>query len=142
MLNLSLTQKFWKIFSTTWLWKISIWPLYYHIFWQQGNIEALIQCDNAINMRISLDEHGSKIWKVSRCRPTVSNETILTTKQEFFFTKVAPVQSLTDIVLLGLWLMMHSGMFIFSYNTFFFVNNIFFSNVYISANTIFDIRCS
>ena len=32
---------------------------------------------------------------------TVSNETILATKQEFFFTKVAPVQSPTDIVLLG-----------------------------------------
>ena len=31
----------------------------------------------------------------------VSNETILATKQEFFFTKVAPVQSITDIALLG-----------------------------------------
>ena len=30
---------------------------------------------------------------------TVSNETILATKHEFFFTKVAPVQSITDIVL-------------------------------------------
>ena len=28
--------------------------------------------------------------KVSRCRPTVSNENILATKQEFFFTKVTP----------------------------------------------------
>ena len=80
-------------------------------------------------MRISLDEHGSKIWKVSRCRPIASNETILTTKQEFFFTKVALVQSMTDIkhVLLGFWLMMHSGMFISSYTTvYFFVNNFFF----------------
>ena len=80
-------------------------------------------------MRISLDEHGSKIRKVSRCRPIASNETILTTKQEFFFTKVAPVQSMTDIkhVLLGFWLMMHSGMFISSYTTvYFFVNNFFF----------------
>ena len=32
---------------------------------------------------------------------TVSNETILATTQEFFFTKVAPAQSITDIVLLG-----------------------------------------
>ena len=32
---------------------------------------------------------------------TVSNETILATKQGFFFTKVAPVQSITDIALLG-----------------------------------------
>ena len=30
MLNLSLTQRIWKIFFTTWLWKISMWPLYYH----------------------------------------------------------------------------------------------------------------
>ena len=32
MLNLSLTRKFWKIFSATWLWKISMWTLnYQHI---------------------------------------------------------------------------------------------------------------
>ena len=31
---------------------------------------------------------------------TVSNEAIPATKQEFFFTKVAPVQSITGIVLL------------------------------------------
>ena len=48
-----------------------------------------------------MDGYGSKIRKVSRSRPTVSNETILETKQEFFFTKVAPVQSIIDIVLLG-----------------------------------------
>ena len=29
MLKLSLTQRFWKIFSTIWLWKISLWPLNY-----------------------------------------------------------------------------------------------------------------
>ena len=52
-------------------------------------------------MRIYLDNNGSKIRKVSKCRPTVQNETILATKQEFFFTKVAPVQSITDIELLG-----------------------------------------
>ena len=49
---------------------------------------------------ISLDGYGSKIRKVSRCIPTVSNGTILVTKQEFFLTKVAPVLSITDIVLL------------------------------------------
>ena len=54
-----------------------------------------------INVRISLDWYGSKIQKISRCRPTVSNETILVTKQEFFFTNVAPVESITDIELLG-----------------------------------------
>ena len=52
-------------------------------------------------MRISLNWYGSKIRQVSGCRPTVSNETILETKQELFFTKVAPVQSVTVIVLLG-----------------------------------------
>ena len=31
----------------------------------------------------------------------VSDETIPATKQEFFFIKLAPVQSITDIVLLG-----------------------------------------
>ena len=52
-------------------------------------------------MRVSLDGYGSKLRKVSRCRPTVSNETILAPKQEFFFTKETPAQSITDIVLLG-----------------------------------------
>ena len=52
-------------------------------------------------MRMSLDGYGSKIRKVSKCRTTLSNETILATKQEFFFTKEAPVQSITDIVRLG-----------------------------------------
>ena len=49
--------------------------------------------NNTINVRISLDEYGSRIRKVSRCRPTVSNETILPTKQEFFFRKAAPVKT-------------------------------------------------
>ena len=46
---------------------------------------------------------------------TISNETILATKQEFFFTKVAPVQSITDIVLLGFSLTLLPGMFISYY---------------------------
>ena len=49
---------------------------------------------------ISLDEYGSKIQKVSRCRPSVTNGTILETRQEFILRKVAPVQRLTDITLL------------------------------------------
>ena len=89
-------------------------------------------------MRISLDGYGSKIRKVSRCRPTVSNETILATKQEFFFTKVAPVQSITDIVLLGFWLILLPWMFISSYTTIYFFVKSFFSNVYISVSTIFE----
>ena len=34
-------------------------------------------CDNGINVRISLDGYGSKIWKVSRQISTVANETIV-----------------------------------------------------------------
>ena len=69
---------------------------------------------------------------------TVSNETILATKQEFFFTKLAPVQSITGIVLLGFSLILLPRMFISYYTIiYFFVNN-FFSNVYISVNTIFE----
>ena len=51
---------------------------------------------------ISLDGYGSQIRKVSRCTPPVSNETILATRQGFFFTKVAPLQSISDIVFLDL----------------------------------------
>ena len=43
-----------------------------------------------------LDNNGSKIRNVSRCRPAVQNEIILATKQDFFFTRVVPVQSITD----------------------------------------------
>ena len=38
--------------------------------------------------------------KIIRCRPAVSNEIILATRQEFFFAKVAAVQRITDIALL------------------------------------------
>ena len=41
-------------------------------------------------------------------RPTISNETILATRQEFFFTKVAPVQSITAILVLDFLLMLLS----------------------------------
>ena len=52
-------------------------------------------------MRMSLDGYDSKMKKISRRRPIVSNETILATKQEFFFTKVVPIQGITGIALLG-----------------------------------------
>ena len=45
-----------------------------------------------------LHGYGSKIQKISRCRTAVSHEAILATRQEFFFTKVAPVQSIIDTV--------------------------------------------
>ena len=69
---------------------------------------------------------------------TVSDETFLATKQEFFFTKVVPVQSITDIVLLRFLLRLHPEMFISYYTIiYFFVQN-FFANVYISVNAIFE----
>ena len=55
-----------------------------------SNLEALIQMrlegyyNNAFNVRISSDSYGSKMRKLSRCKPTVSNETIPATKHEFF----------------------------------------------------------
>ena len=79
---------------------------------------------------ISLNGYGCKIRKVSRCRPAVSNETILATRQEFFFTKVAPIQSITGILLLDFSLMLLSWMFqIFissDTNIYFFIKNLFF----------------
>ena len=58
---------------------------------------------------------------------TVSNETILATKQEFLFTKVGPVESIIGIALLGFSLILLPGMFIFYYTIiYFFVNNFFF----------------
>ena len=66
-------------------------------------------------------------------------ETILATRQEFFFTKVAPVQSITDIILFDFWLMLLSWMFISSYTAiYFFVKKFIFSNAYISVNTIVE----
>ena len=79
---------------------------------------------------ICLDGYGSKIRKVSRCRPAASNEINLATRQEFHFTKVAPVQSIIDIVLLDFLLILLSWMFISCYATiYFFVKNFIFSNV-------------
>ena len=90
-------------------------------------------------MRISLDGYDPKVRKVNRCRPTVSNKTILATKQKFCFTKAPPVQSITDIALLGFRLILHPGMFInFILHYHLFFRKEFFSNVYISVNTIFE----
>ena len=61
-----------------------------------GNLKALIQIRLTEyyitwlrSSAISLDGYGSKIQNVSRCRPTVWNETILPTNQKLFFTKVS-----------------------------------------------------
>ena len=63
--------------------------------------------------------------------------TILATRQEFFFTKVASVQSITCIAILDFLLMLLSWMFTLSYTTiYFFVNKFIFSNVYSSECNI------
>ena len=87
-----------------------------------------------------MEGYDSKIRKISRCSTAVSNETILATRQEFFFTKVAPVQNIADIVSLDFWLMLPSCMFISSCAAFlfFFEKKIYFFEGYISVNTIFE----
>ena len=69
---------------------------------------------------------------------TVSNEAILATKQEFFFTKVAAVQSIIDIELLGFSLILLLVMFISYYTINYFFRKEVFSNVYSLGNTIFE----
>ena len=123
MLNISLTQRFWKIFSITWLWKILA------IVRKLRSIDSNKTkgyYNNAINVRIYLDGYGCKIRKVSRCRPTVSVETILATKKGFLFTKVAPVQNITDFVLLVFWLIRLPWIFILLTLPFIFSQIIFF----------------
>ena len=76
---------------------------------------------------ISLDGYGCKIRKVSSCRPAVSSKTILTTRQEFFFTKLTGF--LINAALLNVYFILHYHIF--------FAKEIYF-NVYISLNTIFE----
>ena len=68
---------------------------------------------------------------------TVLNKTILEAKQELFFTKVGPVQSITDIVLLSFSLKLLPRMFILYYTIIYFFVKSFFLNVFISVKTIF-----
>ena len=84
-----------------------------------------------------MDEYGSKIQKVGRWRPTISNETILAIKQEFFFTKAAPVQSITDIAILGFLINTASlnVYFILHYHLFF-RKDFFFECLYFSEYDI------
>ena len=123
MLNISLTRRFWKIFSITWLWKILAVVRKLRSIYSN---KTKGYYSNAINVRIYLDGYDSKIRKVSRCRPTVSVETILATKKGFLFTKVAPVQNITDFVLLVFWLIRLPWIFILLTLPFIFSQIIFF----------------
>ena len=114
--------------------------------WLQSTILMSLMWDNVteINFNIfgqeKIRKHlGSKIMEVNRCRPAASNENILANRQEFFLTNVAPMQSITDIVLLDFWLMLLYWMFISFYATiYFFVKKFIFPNLYISMNAIFE----
>ena len=86
-----------------------------------------------------MDGYGSKIRKVNRCRPVVSIETILATRQEFFFTKVAPVQSITDIVLFLISAALLNIYFFLHYHLVFRKEIYFFKCLYFSE---YDIRMS
>ena len=88
-----------------------------------------------VNMRVKRKD--SEFKNIEFRNFTVSNKTILEAKQELFFTKVGPVQSITDIVLLSFSLKLLPRMFILYYTIiYFFVKN-FFLNVFISVKTIF-----
>ena len=89
-----------------------------------------------VNMRVKRKD--SEFKNIEFRNFTVLNKTILEAKQELFFTKVGPVQSITDIVLLSFSLKLLPRMFILYYTIiYFFVNN-FFLNVFISVKTIFE----
>ena len=95
--------------------------------------------DNVTEIKFNI--FGSKKRKVSRCRPVVSNEAILATRQEFFLTDIAPVQNTADIVLLDFWLMLLSWIFISSYTTiYFFVKKFYFFKCLCFSE--YDIRMS
>ena len=98
---------------------------------------------------ISLDGYGFKIRKVSRWRSAASNETILATRQEVFFTKLTSADQgnlltrakhnlhciiviLINAGLLNFYFILHC--------TYFLVKKFIFLNVYISVNTIYECR--
>ena len=81
---------------------------------------------------ISLDEYGSKIQKVNRYRPAVLNETILITRQEILFIKVAPVKSITGIIEFLINTALLKVYFILHYHLFFRKEIYFFECLYFS----------
>ena len=98
--------------------------------------------DNVLrSSAISLGEYGSKIRKVNRCRPRISNGTILATKQALFLSKLVPIQSITDIALLVFSISTAPLYFILHYHLFFRKEFSFLLNVYISLYfSEYDIR--
>ena len=82
-----------------------------------------------VNIRVEIK--NSEFKNIEFHNFTVSTETIISTKQEFFFTKVDPVQSMTDIAPLGFSLILLPGMLISYYTIiYFFVIFFFFECLY------------
>ena len=117
------------ISTKTWLWKISMSSLYYNHSLTAGKLQA-----HYLWSRMAL-KHGKQVD--ADLQYQVSNETTLTTRQGFFFKKITPVQSITDIILLIFWLIILFWIFVSSATIYFFQKKFIFSNVYISVNTIF-----
>ena len=68
-------------------------------------------------------------------------ETILATNQEFFFTKVAFVQSITDIMLLGFWfILLPECLFLLHYHLFF-RKNFFFRMMIFQWTRYWNVIC-
>ena len=89
-----------------------------------------------VNIRVEIK--NSEFKNIEFHDFTVSTETIISTKQEFFFTKVDPVQSITDIAPLGFSLILLPGMLISYYTIiYFFVIFFFFECLYFGE---YDIR--
>ena len=88
---------------------------------------------------IFLKIFGSKIWKVSRCRPAVSNETILAVRQELLFTKNTSRAKHNWHCIIGF--LINAALLNVFFNLlyhYFFVKKFIFLNVCISVNTIFE----
>ena len=85
-----------------------------------------------------MNGYGSKKRKVNRCRSTVSNETILTTRQEFFFTKVAPEHNWHCIIGFLITAALLNFYFILHCHLFFCKEIYFFECLYFSK---YDVEC-
>ena len=84
---------------------------------------------------MSLDWYGSKTRKESKYRTAVSNETILATRQETFFTKKNPSAKHYWRFIIGF--LINAALLNFYFvKIYFFVKKPIFSNVNISVNMI------
>ena len=125
-----------------------VWALGYNYmrFWDYFDIflrhlaihDLLVYTSLLLIIRLRFTCSERKIWQNIKNSQNIMTM-IVATKQEVFFTKVAPVPRRIDIVLLDFSLLMLSSMFISFYTTIhFFQEKFIFSNAYVSVNTIFE----